>query len=279
DIPNSLMVTARPPGDVPFTVQRLEGKLKLSTRRLAAEVSLETGQVSVLDAQGHARLAERDRGSFAPVKLDGDDYYAVQQVFNPGTDEAFYGLGQHQNAQMNYNGEDVLLAQHNMDVAIPLVLSNRNYGLLWDNNSITRFGDPRPYALVSRDLRIYDSEGKEGGFTARYYVNGKLRVERREPDINYQYMKDLAKRPAEILGKEVSNTSAQRVDVHKLRVVWEGKLETRNSGVHKFQLYASSYFKLYMNGKLMKEGWRQNWNPWYHDFEYEMSAGTPVAVR
>ena len=53
---------------------------------------------------------------------------------------------------MNYNGEDVLLAQHNMDVAIPFVLSNRNYGVLWDNDSITRFGDPRPYGPVSRDL-------------------------------------------------------------------------------------------------------------------------------
>src|SRR6185312_5314024 len=59
----------------------------------------------------------------------------------------------------------------------------------------------------------------------------------------------------------------------------EGKLETRKSGVHKFQLYASSYFKLYLDGKLIEEGWRQNWNPWYHDFDYEMTAGKPVDVR
>ena len=71
---------------------------------------------------------------------------SITQQFNRGTDEGFYGLGQHQNGQMNYNGEDVELAQHNMDVAIPFVVSTRNYGLLWDNNSITRFGDPKPYA-------------------------------------------------------------------------------------------------------------------------------------
>ncbi len=279
DVPKSLMVTATPRGDVPFTVQQVGDKVKLSTRSLAAEVSVATGVVSFEDAQGRVRLAERDRGSFAPVKIDGKDYYSIQQVFNPGTDEAFYGLGQHQNAQMNYNGEDVQLAQHNIDVGIPLVLSNRNYGLLWDNNSITRFGDPRPYALVSRDLQVYDANGRKGGFTARYYVDGKLRVERREADIDYQYMKELAKRPAAILGTEVSNTSAQRVDIDKLSVVWEGKLETSKTGVHKFQLYASSYFKLYMNGKLVEQGWRQNWNPWYHNFDYEMTAGVPVAVR
>ena len=35
-----------------------------------------------------------------------------------------------------------------MDVAIPFVVSTRNYGILWDNNSITRFGNPKPYSLV-----------------------------------------------------------------------------------------------------------------------------------
>lgn len=273
------MVTAVPKGDVPFTVQRLGPRLKLSTKRLAAEISLETGVVSFLDPHGHVLLAERDRGVFDPVKIEGRDFYAVQQVFNPDTDEAFYGLGQHQNAQMNYNGADVLLAQHNMEVAIPFVLSTRNYGVLWDNNSITRFGDPRPYALVSRDLKVYDANGGEGGFTARYYVDGKLRVERKERDINYQYMKDLARRPEEILGTTVSSTSAQRVDVNGLSVAWDGKLVTGKSGVHKFQLYASSYFKLYLDGKLVKSGWRQNWNPWYHTFDYAMKAGVPVAVR
>ena len=72
---------------------------------------------------------------------------SVTQQFNRGTDEGFYGLGQHQNRQMNYNGEDVELAQHNMDVAIPFVVSTRNYGLLWDNNSITplrRSASPTP---------------------------------------------------------------------------------------------------------------------------------------
>ena len=76
----------------------------------------------------------------------------MSQRFNPGTDEAFFGLGQHQNAQMNLNGEDVELAQHNMDIGVPFVVSSRNYGVLWDNNSITRFGNPKPYGLASRDL-------------------------------------------------------------------------------------------------------------------------------
>ena len=52
----------------------------------------------------------------------GEKFVAVRQRFNRGTDEGFYGLGQHQNRQMNYNGEDVELAQHNMDIGIPFVV-------------------------------------------------------------------------------------------------------------------------------------------------------------
>ena len=61
--------------------------------------------------------------------------------------------------------------------------------------------------------------------------------------------------------------------------MWEGKLQTKKTGTHKFQLYASSYFKLFADGKPMVDGWRQNWNAWYHNFELPMTAGKPVSLR
>jgi alpha-D-xyloside xylohydrolase len=278
NVPASLMVTATPSNDVEFTVEERDGFVVLKTARVQAEVSTESGAVRFLDDQGRPILAEHER-AIAPVQVEGRDYYAIRQQFNRGTDEAFYGLGQHQNAQMNLNGEDVELAQHNMDVGIPFVVSDRNYGVLWDNNSITRFGNPRPYGLASRDLKIYDASGKPGGFTASYYAGDELKVRRIEKDINYQYIKDLANRPEEMLGTNVSNTSAQRVDIANARVVWEGKLESAITGTHKFQLYSSSYFKLLVNGQVKLDGWRQNWLPWYHNFEVDMTAGQPVDIR
>jgi alpha-D-xyloside xylohydrolase len=278
NVPASLMVTATPSNDVEFTVEERGGFVVLKTARVQAEVSTESGAVRFLDDQGRPILAEHER-VIAPIQVEGRDYYAIRQQFNRGTDEAFYGLGQHQNAQMNLNGEDVELAQHNMDVGIPFVVSDRNYGVLWDNNSITRFGNPRPYGLASRDLKIYDASGKPGGFTANYYAGDELKVRRIEKDINYQYIKDLANRPEEMLGTNVSNTSAQRVDIANARVVWEGKLESAITGTHKFQLYSSSYFKLLVNGQVKLDGWRQNWLPWYHNFEVDMTAGQPVDIR
>ena len=101
---------------------------------------------------------------------------------------------------MNFNGEDVELAQHNMDIGVPFVVSSRNYGVLWDNNSITRFGDPRP-AACSRDLKLYDAKGKEGGFTARTPRRHRRSSSGRE-DIDYQYISDPFKWPKELLVTE-----------------------------------------------------------------------------
>jgi alpha-D-xyloside xylohydrolase len=171
---------------------------------------------------------------------------------------------------MDYLGEDVELAQHNMDVAVPFLVSTRNYGILWDNNSITRFGNPEPYQLVGDSLTVTGDGGKPG-FTAHYYLGEKLALTRQEAVIDYQYIRDQKKWPAE--AKAAPNDAASQ------RVVWTGTLHPKAGGLHKFQLYASSYFKLFVDGKLVLDRWRQNWNPWYHDFELPLTAGKSTDIR
>lgn len=270
-VPPSLMVIAAPRTSG-FTVSEAGGKVVLKAGKATAEVALKDGAVSFKDASGKTVLAEQGRSAFKPLSIDGKGFYAISQRFNPATDEGFYGLGQHQNGQMNYNGQDVELAQYNRAIAIPFVLSTRNYGVLWDNNGITRFGDPKPYAMASRDLKIFDADGKPGGFTAKYFVNGQLKLTRVEADVNYQYLKDLPNWPAELTG-------ADKKPLKGASVVWEGSVEPKTTGVQKFQLYSSSYAKLWVDGRLKIDRWRQNWNPWFHNFTAPMKAGTRHKVR
>ena len=180
----SLMVPA-PPIARPFTVTQQGRRVLIATSRDTAEVDLKTGRVRFLDAAGKVVLEQAANPAFFPTTADGKPFVVASQQFNRGTDEGLYGLGQHQNAQMDYNGEDVELAQHNMDIAVPFVVSTRNYGLLWDNDGITRFGNPRPYALVGTDSLKVTSEGKPG-FTAQYYLGDRLAVTQQEATINYQ---------------------------------------------------------------------------------------------
>jgi alpha-D-xyloside xylohydrolase len=280
EVPDSLMVVAKPlPGA--FAVTERPGHVTLKTAKVSADVDLANGNVSFADSTGKVVLAESGPTAFAPVSAEGRSFVSVRQQFNRGTEEGLYGLGQHQNRQMDYLGEDVELAQHNMDVAIPFILSTRNYGLLWDNNSITRVGDPRPYAFVGEGLKV-TGEGGRPGFTARYYLGEKLAVTRQEAVIDYQYIEDQAKWPAEAKAPTTPAEGGQNTAgnaVGKQTVVWTGTVHPQKTGTHKFRLYSSSYVKLFVDDKLVLERWRQNWNPWYHNFELPLTAGKGAEIR
>jgi alpha-D-xyloside xylohydrolase len=264
----SLMTVAAPVSGNFSVSASGKDKLTLKAKKMSVAVSLATGQVQFFNAAGKAFLTQ-EAESMAPTSVDGKPFLAVKQGFNYGTKDAFYGLGQHQNHQMNLNGEDVLLMQHNMAIAVPFVVSDKNYGVLWDNNSISRFGDAKPYAWLSRDLQLSDADGKAGGLTARYYIGGKLVFTRQEKDIAYQYLKDVA----ENWPKEVDPKAAD------LKVVWEGTMASPKAGVHKMQLYSSDYAKLSIDGKEIMDVWRQGWNPWYHNFEMKFEANKPLKLH
>src|SRR6188768_1259053 len=153
-----------------WSVEELEGAVVLVTPKLRTRVSLTDGEVTFQDAAGQVILQEQKNGgkSFTATSVDGQPSYQIKQVFESQEDEAFYGLGAHQNGQMNYKGQDVELVQHNIVDVVPFLYSNKNYGILWDNYSISRFGDPRPYQSLN-SLKLFDRDGKEGGLTADYY--------------------------------------------------------------------------------------------------------------
>ncbi|HLO20041.1 MAG TPA: TIM-barrel domain-containing protein [Sphingomicrobium sp.] len=274
DLAPSLMVRAKPLANG-FTLdnERSSPIVRLSTGKSSADVDIRTGIVSFRDGPGgKVVLAQTALPSFRPATAEGVPWLSISQQFNRGTDEGFYGLGQHQNGQMNYNGEDVTLAQHNMDVAIPFVVSTRNYGLLWDNNSITRFGDPRPYTYAGApgdDLEINGGTG----WTATYMVNGKAIARHQEPTIQLEFLEDVNRWPAG------TRTSDIQQSVPGLHVTWSGTVTPRTGGLHRFRLYGSSYFKLFVDGQEVLDRWRQNWNPWYHNFDLNLVTGQPHQVR
>lgn len=286
-LPPSLMVTAMPSTDTPFEIEVRGDKVVLKTAQAAVEVSQATGAVRFLDARGNEVLAERAGGrEIKPVVVEdqtGDSrFLATRQVWESPADEAFYGLGQHQQGVMNYKGRDVELAQHNIDVGIPFVVSSRNYGVLWDNNSITRFGDPRPYGMLDERLMVRDMTGRFGGLSASYFQGDKLKVQRQESQINYEFIRDQQRWPEGFKahpGQPVQVGDMGKPGQDGVRVVWEGTLETATPGEHKFRLYSSSYVKVWIDGQLVMDRWRQNWNPWNHDFQVRLPAGKRVPIK
>lgn len=144
-------------------------------------------------------MAEDEKGrSFKPIEVQGTKAYTVRQVFQSPDDEAFYGLGQHQADEFNYKGKNEELFQYNTKVSVPFIVSNKNYGILWDSYSLCRFGDPRDYAQLSTVFKLYDKEGKEGALTGTYVPSQKSTAEtlvRREDSVYFEHLKseDLSK--------------------------------------------------------------------------------------
>lgn len=152
-----------------FSVEESEDAVSVKTSEVCAIVSKATGEVRFTDASGNLILAEDEKGrSFKPIEVQGTKAYTVRQVFQSPDDEAFYGLGQHQADEFNYKGKNEELFQYNTKVSVPFIVSNKNYGILWDSYSLCRFGDPRDYAQLSTVFKLYDKEGKEGALTGTY---------------------------------------------------------------------------------------------------------------
>ena len=159
----------------------------------------------------------------------------------------------------------------NIEIAIPYLVSSKGYGLLWNNASVTRLGQPEPPRPLAANFDLYDAAGNPGGLTARYYDGDKLLLERVEPDLNYQFLVRAGQRevpfPNELQGAE-----------HP-RVEWEGSIVPKASGVHELKMYSSGYAKLALDGNTLLDRWRVNWNPWYHNAEVDLEAGRKYALR
>lgn len=268
----SLMAVAKPEGK--FTVSDGKGSVTLKAAAASAQVNLSTGRLTFFNAKGQPVLKEV-RSAITPVTVEGKPYVATSAQFNPGTTEAFYGLGQHQNTQMNLNGEDIELRQHNMDIGIPFVVSDKNYGVLWDNNSVTRFGNPVRFGLASRDLKLTALDGSKG-LTAKYYVDDKLILTRVEPDIRYQFLSDVDKYWPTDPALSKAATAGKKV-----KVVWEGSATSDTPGVHKMRLFASDYVTMKVDGKTIFDHgiWRMGWNAWYNNFEQTFAKNKPVKLQ
>jgi alpha-D-xyloside xylohydrolase len=121
--------------------------LTLSTAQLKIEVTRADGSIIFYDSTGH-KLTQENTRTLTPVEVNGEKTYHSERFTNMwDTQEAFYGLGQHQAGVFNYRGEDVELSQDNTNISIPLLLSSNGYGIFWNNGSRSRMNNRFVHAL------------------------------------------------------------------------------------------------------------------------------------
>src|SRR5688572_27106519 len=243
-VPTQSLVTVynkRP--DLSWNTIPYKDSLALQTKKLTAVVDLRTGTVIFRDHTGKKILAEKQPmgRSFQPVVFDGKRYYTLTQSFQGSASDAWYGLGQHQDGILNYRGQQVSFFQNNTEVAIPFLISSKNYGILWDNYSLTKAGDARPLHPLS-SFQLFSKHGETGWLTASY-ANDKQKptdiiTERAETGIDMEFLgESRIKLPKEFTGE-------------KGLVTWEGSIASQLSGLHQLRFIFGGSLKVWLDGKL-----------------------------
>jgi alpha-D-xyloside xylohydrolase len=142
DVPQrtDFLVTKKSWPKTEFTLHSDDPKLiTLTTSRLKIEITRADSSIVFLDSVGH-KLTQENTRTLTPAEVNGEKTHHSERFVNMwDTQEAFYGLGQHQAGVWNYRGESVDLSQDNTNISIPLLLSSNGYGIFWNNGSRSRF--------------------------------------------------------------------------------------------------------------------------------------------
>jgi len=140
---SSLVVTNQWSVVPSFTVTELANEIVMATGKIKIRVNKATNSIRYTTLTDAVILAEDDsvgKGMTAAT-VAGINTYNCSTLFQSPGDEALFGLGCHPTdaGAMNYKGRNQDLAIQYMTGAIPVLLSSKGFGLMWDNYSASNF--------------------------------------------------------------------------------------------------------------------------------------------
>lgn len=279
-----------------YKVEEQGDDLIITTAAMRAVLNEATGQITFYDLKDQVLLKEVAQGgkTFKPFTVPdreiGVDIAKVPEaqkhgwswraLFDSPDNEAFYGLGQHQSEELNMKGKNEDLFQYNTKVSVPFVISNKNYGILWDSYSYSRWGNPDDYLQLNRAFKLYDKDGKEGQLTGTYVAKNGQKIVRGEDSIYFEYAMPETSEICNKTDKGGIQNLPKGFALNGSKVVYEGYVEAPTSSFYQFILYYAGYMKIYIDGKLVvPERWRTAWNPNSYKFEAAVQKGKKTPIR
>lgn len=283
-------------GKANYKVEEQGDDLIITTAAMRAVLNEATGQITFYDLKDQVLLKEVAQGgkTFKPFTVPdreiGVDIAKVPEaqkhgwswraLFDSPDNEAFYGLGQHQSEELNMKGKNEDLFQYNTKVSVPFVISNKNYGILWDSYSYSRWGNPDDYLQLNRAFKLYDKDGKEGQLTGTYVDKNGQKIVRGEDSIYFEYAMPETSEICNKTDKGGIQNLPKGFALNGSKVVYEGYVEAPTNSFYQFILYYAGYMKIYIDGKLVvPERWRTAWNPNSYKFETAIQKGKKTPIR
>ncbi|MDW7754546.1 MAG: glycoside hydrolase family 31 protein [Brevefilum sp.] len=167
------IVTAQPETALDFTIQKTDNQINFSTDKLTILINNQTAAFIYQDKAGNLLTKEPLHGgkTLTPIevvrsfidentKISSDQgidglrtrvtgikkvvdrqAYQSKLEFEWAEGEALYGLGSHEEGLLNFRGQRQYLYQQNMKAVVPILVSTRGYGILFNNSSLMKFHD------------------------------------------------------------------------------------------------------------------------------------------
>ena len=165
DLPakNSLVVNNDWKQGVNFKVSEKNGEVVITTSKLHIGINKVTNAITYSGLNGNTITSETSENkAMKAATIAGIDTYNCETAFNSPAGEGLFGLGCHplDTLAINYKGRNQDLAIKYLTGAIPVLLSTKGYGLLWDNYSASNFygaeAGNTQYKYVSESGKMVD---------------------------------------------------------------------------------------------------------------------------
>ncbi|HVO72936.1 MAG TPA: TIM-barrel domain-containing protein [Ignavibacteriaceae bacterium] len=152
------------PQKINIDIKQVGDHLILKSENLQANLNLGSGKIFFSSPKGEQLLSEKESGAvFTDFSDAGVKTFTVTQSFILDKDEAIYGLGQQQQGKMVQRNLKLHMVQGNTDDYVPFFVSQKGYGLFWDNYSPTLFEDNPESTSFKSDV---------GDCIDYYFMNG-----------------------------------------------------------------------------------------------------------
>jgi len=242
----SLAVIGKP-GQVAWKLADTKSAVRLLTSEVEVRVDRATGAVVFFDKKGTPVLAEPAGGgkSLTPNRVGELETLRSQQSFALPTDEAIYGLGQHQEGLMNYQGASVRLLQANREVGVPMLVSSRGYGVLWDNPAVTVVNVGATEAEVVPSELLFSDDGQPGGLSASYFKGenfDELVQKRTDPQVDFDW----------------SDTAPANLPHDHYSARWSGFLQAEEAGEYTLLTTSDDGVRVWVDDNLVANDWSQH---------------------
>ncbi len=229
------------PVAVKWSVVEDGNSVGVSTSKIKALVDKTTGAVSYYDKDNKVLLAEPSENGrvFGENTINDNKTQFAQQTFLTDTNEAIYGLGQNHTDKLNLKGSSIDLYQQNTEIYIPLLVSSKNYGLLWDNYAHNKFGNLKAAEFIPNAV-LEDTSGNAGKLMSEFYTdtNFKDAVEWADWDGSMDFNKNMDK----------------STGINSIRL--SGSITIDEAGEYELIKEERGKLKLYIDDKVAMEFWQ-----------------------